>query len=80
MKIQLNFTLLIPKSNYHSFYKQLILAYENRITLQFHIIHFDFTTFTKVKIKLWQHRMVFYKCLKDKATNIENKPIFISLS
>ena len=24
--------------------------------------------------------MLFYKCLKDKAMNIENKPIFISLS
>ena len=24
--------------------------------------------------------MIFYKCLKDKAMNIENKPIFISLS
>ena len=24
--------------------------------------------------------MIFYKCLKDKVMNIENKPIFISLS
>ena len=23
--------------------------------------------------------MLFYKCLKDKAMNIENKPIFVSL-
>ena len=40
-------------------------------TLQFHIIHFDFTRFTKVILNLWQHGMIFYKCLKDKAMNIE---------
>ena len=67
MKIRLNF-----KSNHHVFIFQIIfLTYENRITLQFHIIQLDFTRFTKVKIKLWQYGMIFYKCLKDKAMNIE---------
>ena len=60
------------KSNHHLFiFIKVILSYENGIALQFHIIQSDFTTFTKVIRKFWQHRMIFYKCLKDKAMNIE---------
>ena len=58
---------------YNSYYiKKTTLILENGLL-------YNFTTFTKVKIKLWQYGMIFYKCLKDKAMNVENKPIIISL-